>query len=80
MDVAGVVAHHRPLLAEFAGTSTRDVADTFWNQLLSFPVPLMRLPPSELETATTTYFEQLGTVLVLNFAIDCDANQFILCA
>ncbi|EIE20753.1 hypothetical protein COCSUDRAFT_48393 [Coccomyxa subellipsoidea C-169] len=59
MDVDGVVAQHQQLLSEFVGTSTRDVTDAFWNHLLSFPVPLMRLPPSELEAATTSYCEQL---------------------
>lgn len=60
MDVDGVVVQHQQLLSEFVGTSTRDVTDPFWNRFLSFPVPLMRLPPSELEAATTSYCEQLG--------------------
>ena len=60
MDVDSVLKQHKQLLAEFAGTTPRDVTDTFWNQLLSFTTPLMRLPPSELEAATTSYCEQLG--------------------
>ena len=59
-NVAACIAQHDALLSEFAGTRRHEVGETFWSELLTFPVPLTRLPPIELEAATTPYCERIG--------------------
>jgi hypothetical protein len=60
MDVQSALSSHQPLLADFSGRSALEVTDSFWIELLTFPVALSRLPPAELEAATTSFCEQLG--------------------
>ena len=59
MDVKTCIAQHDALLAEFASARAHELGDPFWNELLSFPVALTRLPPAELDAATTSYCEHL---------------------
>ena len=60
MDVKTCIAQHDALLADFASARSHEVGDPFWNELISFPVALSRLPPAELDAATTSYCEHLG--------------------
>jgi hypothetical protein len=59
MDVKTSISQHDALLAEFASARAHELADTFWTDLLNFPVALTRLPPAELDAATTSYCEHL---------------------
>ena len=77
MDVKTCISQHDALLADFASARAHDLADTFWTELLNFPVGLTKLPPADLDAATTSYCEHLRahadparTCLVLAF-LEC---------
>ena len=48
------------LLEDFVGAKSWEFNNPFWQELLSFPVPLTKLPPQGLEAAALPYCEALG--------------------
>lgn len=62
------LANHTQLLDDFVGTKPL-VGEGYWQELLSFPVPLTKVSPFELEGMAMPFCEKLGTpripVLVL---------------
>ena len=60
MDVKALIQKHRPLLDIFSGGHAHDTTDGVWRDLLAFPTPLTRLPPTDLQGTMAPFCEQLG--------------------
>lgn len=59
---------HGQLLSELCGPKKWLLADSFWLELLSFPVPLTKFSPTDLVSAASPYCEKLREVsLALQF-------------
>ena len=55
-----LIEAHGQLLEDFVCAKSWDFDNPFWQELLSFPVPLTKLAPQELEVAALPYCEALG--------------------
>ena len=62
MDVKALIHKHKPLLDIFVGTHAHDKSDGVWADLVTFPTPLTRLPPMDLQASVTTFCDQLGAL------------------
>lgn len=62
MDVKALIHKHKPLLDIFVGTHAHDKSDGVWADLVTFPTPLTRLPPMDLQASVTPFCDQLGAL------------------
>jgi len=58
--LALLVKNHTQLLEDFSGPHRREHGDSFWQELLTFPAPLTKFSPPELEAAVLPFCERLG--------------------
>ncbi len=62
MDVKALIHKHKPLLDIFVGTHAHDKSDGVWADLVTFPTPLTRLAPADLQASVTPFCDQLGAL------------------
>lgn len=62
---SSALASHDQLLARLAGTQSIDHADTFWDALFTYSVPLATLQPEDVQEALAPHCRQLREFLTV---------------
>eukprot|EP00958_Prasinococcus_capsulatus_P019870 scaffold2523_cov366-Prasinococcus_capsulatus_cf.AAC.6 len=71
-----MLATHEQLLKQLVGVAKTGAAEPFWEELLTFPVPLCKLAPADVEAFVFPFCEDLGAPIVASNRV----RGYVLCS